>query len=378
MSWRKPSFAMLLVASFAAGLFLFVPAQDAAGPRVVVALAAVPDHPSHLVAAPGFVEPASETYVISASAFGRLITMKAEEGAKVAAGEVIAEIENSDLQSQLRIAEAELKVRDSELARLQAGARDQERSQAAAALREADATSSLARTELTRQTSLVGGGAVSQATLDRARSDFAAADARRALLAEKLSLIQAPPRSEDVAIAEARVEDAQAHIAEAKALIEKTMIRSPIDGVLLRRYARVGEMMSLQPPTLIAEIGDVSRLRVRAHVDEADVGRVAVGQEVWITADAYPNRRFRGRVAQVGDIMGDKRFRTDRPGERLDTKVLEALIDLEPRVKMPVGLRVDVLFDEPGEGDAAVVKHSGWSAAELAADSAAKTAAAAN
>jgi HlyD family secretion protein len=103
-------------------------------------------------------------------------------------------------------------------------------------------------------------------------------------------------------------------------------------------------MMALLPPTPIFEIADMSQLRVRAQVDEADIGRVVVGQEVWVTADAYGSRRFRGRVSQVGLMMGPKNFRTDKPGEKMDTKLLEAVVDLEPDVKMPIGLRVDVLF----------------------------------
>jgi HlyD family secretion protein len=343
MRWRRTFLVLIVIPIVGAPFFLSL--REPAVPRVEIALANVPAQPSRIVAAPGFVEPASEVLAISASAPGRLLYMKVGEGDAVTSGEVIAEIENGDLRAQLSVAEADLEARQAELARLEAGAREQERRQAEAALQEATAASSLARLVFNRQNSLRDSGAVSRETIDRLRADLQAADARRELTAEKLSLIEAPPRSEDVAIAEARVADAQARVAEAKALIEKTIVRSPINGVVLRRYEQAGEMVSIQPPTLIAQVGDLSHLRVRAQIDESDVGRVAVGQKVWITADAYGDRQFRGTVVRVGDIMGKKNFRTDEPGERMDTKVLEVLIDLEQGVQMPVGLRVDVLFD---------------------------------
>jgi HlyD family secretion protein len=303
-----------------------------------------------LIAAPGFIEPVSETVAISASAFGRLRAVKVEEGDRVTAGEVIAEIENDDLRAQLDAAQAELKQREDELARLQAGAREQERREAEDALREADVAVWFARLEFGRQSAL-GDKAVSRAAVDKARAELETAEARWAALAEKVSLIEAPPRAEDLAIAQAKVDSAKAEVDAAKALLEKTYVRSPLDGVLLRRYAKAGEMMSLQPPTPIAEIGDISKLRVRAQIDEADVGRVAPGEAAWVTADAYPGRRFAGRVVRVGNIMGPKNFRTDAPGERMDTKVLEVLIDLETDIRIPIGLRVDVEFAPAAEAE---------------------------
>lgn len=342
MLWPRLLGAVLAVPAFVLpfGIRLDGPASSMSGGAVAADVAPVT---TRIVVAPGFVEPISEVVSLSAAAMGTLTSLKIEEGDKVATGEVIGEIDNADLRAELAVAESELTIRQNELARLDAGARDQERAEAEAELHEADAGLALARLQFDRQKVLVG-KAVAQAALDQARSDLDTATARRDAMAEKFSLIEAPPRPEDVAIAQAQVDAATSHVAEIQALIAKTLVRSPIDGVLLRRYARPGEMMSLQPPTPIAQVGDITRLRVRAKIDEADVARVAIGQEAWITADAYPGRRFHGRVSRVGDIMGPKNFRTDEPGERMDTDVLEALVDLDPDVHMPIGLRVDVEF----------------------------------
>jgi HlyD family secretion protein len=232
------------------------------------------------------------------------------------------------------------------LGRLIAGAREQERREAEAAVRKAEAEVRPARAILDRQRTLRGTGATSQQSVDQALADYQAKEAQYALLKERHSLLIAPPRPEDVAIAEANLALAKARQEQIAAQIEKTIIRSPIDGVVLKRYLKGGETVTNLPPTPIMTVGDTSRLRVRADVDEADVGRVMLGQQVWIHVVAFRDRRFRGIVARMSAQLGRKNFRTDQPSERLDTKVLEVLIDLEPNAKLPVGLRVDVIFDK--------------------------------
>ena len=298
-----------------------------------------------LVAAGGLVEPASEARQLAATVVGRIVKMNLEEGSHVAAGDVIAEIENDDLKAQLAGAEAALAARANELARLKAGARDQEISAAKAELREADAVAANAGSAFDRRTALGVKQIVSKEAVDQARADRDTAEARRDLLAQRLSLLVAPPRSEDVAIAQANLDGARAHLAEMKAQIEKTIVRAPIDGVILKLYHRAGETVSNLPPTPIATVGDTSHLRVRADIDEADVAEIALGQTVWVTADAFPGKRFRGSVEQIGVQLGRKNFRNDNPDERIDTKILEVMIGLEPGVQLPIGLPVDIKAD---------------------------------
>jgi HlyD family secretion protein len=88
-------------------------------------------------------------------------------------------------------------------------------------------------------------------------------------------------------------------------------------------------------------IGDNSVLRVRVDVDETEVAQVRVGQMAYVTADAYRAQKFTGRVIRVGNEMGHKNIRTDEPAERVDTKILETLIQLDPGTQLPDGLRVD-------------------------------------
>ena len=79
------------------------------------------------------------------------------------------------------------------------------------------------------------------------------------------------------------------------------MIRSPVDGIVISRNVDVGQTVaaSLQAPTFFTIANDLAKMEVHTSVDEADVGNVQEGQQVTFTVDAFPARRFRGKVHQV-------------------------------------------------------------------------------
>jgi hypothetical protein len=79
-------------------------------------------------------------------------------------------------------------------------------------------------------------------------------------------------------------------------------------------------------------------------VDETEVSKVHVGQKAYVTADAFGKQKFWGRVVRVGEQLGPENVRTDEPTERVDTKILETLVELEAGTELPVGLRVDAFI----------------------------------
>lgn len=76
---------------------------------------------------------------------------------------------------------------------------------------------------------------------------------------------------------------------------------------------------------------------------------IAVGQSVHVTAEAYGDKKFTGKVVRIGEILGRKNVRTDEPAERVDTKILETLIELDPGQQIPLGLRVDTFIHAGGK-----------------------------
>src|SRR5690606_10409914 len=127
--------------------------------------------------------------------------------------------------------------------------------------------------------------------------------------------------------ARAAVASAAAQVASARTDLERSVIRSPIDGVVVDRQVNVGQPVasSLQAATLFVIAQDLSRLQANITVDEADIGEVNEGQAVRFTVDAFPDREFEGRVSQVrqqgvaesGVVSYTVVVEADNPGRQL-------------------------------------------------------------
>jgi ABC exporter DevB family membrane fusion protein len=305
---------------------------------------------SELVAAPGRVEPVSEEIEVASEVRGKLKEVLVEEGEIVRRGQLIAVLINDDYRAEFGEAQARLEAKKAELRLVINGARSQERQHAREQVLEAEAALDNAEAEVARRQSLLDKGVIAKEEFDRAQRDYKTAKARWEAAKQRHALIEDEAREEDRSRAKADVELARAQVDEARARLEKTFVRSPIDGVVLRKHLNAGESVSEMRETPIVTLGDVTVLRVRVDIDETDVGRVAVGQRAYVTADAYGEKRFWGRVMRLGRVLGKKNVRTDEPAERLDTKILETLIELDSGQQLPVGLRVDA-FVIVGSGE---------------------------
>ena len=299
-----------------------------------------------LIAGPGRVEPYSEDIKIGSELSGRLKSVFVEEGDAIHRGQVLAELENSDYRAQVSSAKASVAAKAAALRKVINGARRQERAEAWSSVNEAKAVMENAQSELQRRQELFAAGVVSREELDRYAREADVAKAKYQARVEQHSLVDDHAREEDRSLAEADLQLAKAQLEEAQARYEKTYIRSPIDGSVLRKHHRSGESVSNSStvPDPILTIGDRKTLRVRVDVDETDVGKVRLGQNAYVTADAFGKQKFWGHVVRVGQQLGPKNVRTDEPTEKVDTKILETLVELDPGEQLPDGLRVDAFI----------------------------------
>ena len=300
------------------------------------------------VAAQGRVEPVSGRLDLAIGMVGTLAAVYVDEGDAIAKGQLLAQLVNDDERARVAEAESTLSLRKAELEKLLNGARPEERRRAAAQVEKTQAAVALAQQELARRRPLAASGVSSQQALEQAVSSTQAAQADDNANRAALELINAPPREEDVAIAKANLALAEANLKEQQALLEKTLLRSPIDGVVLRRHLKTGETISIQPLIPILQVADTDHLRVRAEIDETDIGNVTLGQRAWATASAYPHRQFQGVITKIGKRMGRKEVHSEEPTDKKDTNVLDILIDLDnPGVRLPSGLRMNVFLENP-------------------------------
>jgi HlyD family secretion protein len=322
---------------------------ESAGPGAKTGSA--PPRAVAFIAGPGRVEPESEDIRLGSELGGKLRQVSADEGDTVRSGQVLAVLENDDYLAAVRLAEADVRMKEAALRKLMNGARLEERETARALVDEASAVLENARAELARSQHLSESGTISSAEFERAERAERVAEAQYRQAVERRALVDARPREEDRAMAEAELELARARVAEAQARYDKTLIRSPIDGTVLRRHHRSGESISNSStlPDPVFTVGNERTLRVRVEIDESDIGRVTLGERAYVSADAYAGRKFWGKVIRISQQLGRKNIRTDEPTERVDNKVLEVLVELEGGTVLPAGLRVDAYL--VGTGD---------------------------
>jgi HlyD family secretion protein len=341
----------IYILSAAAALFLLSTVELVRSREHAVKAAppAVTSSRDGLIAAPGRVEAISEEIRVSSEISGRLHSVPVEEGDRVHQGQVLAQIENEDYVARLAQAEANLLERKAELARTINGARSQERQAARASVEAAKAVLENARREAERRRLLAEHQTISHDEAERYQRAYQVAQAEFERASEEFSLVDADAREEDRRKAQAAVASAEAQLSEAQAYLGKTYLRSPLDGTVLRKFRHAGESVSTQFDSPVVTLADASSLRVRLDVDESDVARLYVGQRAFVTAEAYGQQKFTGQVIRVGRILGRKNVRTDEPSERVDTKILETLVELDRGQILPLGLRVDGYVEVNGK-----------------------------
>ena len=228
------------------------------------------------VTASGTLE-AVDTVEVSSQLSGQVAKLMADHNSRVRAGEPLAALDSAPFEVQVKEAEAALAV---------ASAQNEE---ARAAIEGAQARQDDALRDLQVKSTLSRNGSVSQRDAERAQM------AARSLASE-LSAAKARAR-----IRAAGVEAARASLERVRLDLERSTIKSPIDGVVIRRSVELGQTVaaSLEAPTLFTIARDLSDMRVDASVSEADIGAVRTGQRALFSVDSYPGRSFEGRVLEI-------------------------------------------------------------------------------
>lgn len=129
--------------------------------------------------------------------------------------------------------------------------------------------------------------------------------------------------------------------------LERTRIRAPSDGTVLRVFAKAGELAGPSAELPLLTFGDLSQIKVRAEVEERDLGKVRIGQRVVVRSDAFPDKDFIGQVTAIAPALGAPAIVTRGPRRPNDVDVLEVVATLENAAELVTGMRVDVFFTHP-------------------------------
>lgn len=257
------------------------------------------------IRASGIVQPI-RTVNLSPKVAGQLARLFVEQGDRITKGQIIAKMDDRSIQTQVAQAAASLANAQANLERLQSGSRVEEISSARARLESARARANLSRTRFQRNQDLANQGVITRDRLDELLADQKATTANLSELQRQLELLQNGSRPEDIAQAQAQVEEAKARLDNTKVQLEDTVIRSPFDGIVTQKFSNVGAFVT--PTTSASAVGSgsstsivsaASGLEILAKVPEVDISQIKVGQSVEIIADAYPDKTFTGAVRLI-------------------------------------------------------------------------------
>jgi len=274
---KKLSITLLVIALVAVGIFWFGGDKNttAAAEKIETASIDTGDI-KRTVATSGSVRPLI-TVEVGSQVSGQIQEIYVDFNSPVVDGQLLAQIDPQSFESRVLQNRADLKVASSNVIVQQAN------------IDRAEANLRRTQREYERAVPLAKKGTLSASELDTALADYESAKA-------------------DVTMAKAQLENAQATREQRQASLEsaeidldRTKIRSPINGVVIERAVDPGQTVaaSLSAPLLFNIAQDLSKIQIEANVDEADIGNVHVDNEVTFSVDAFPEREFDGQVNQV-------------------------------------------------------------------------------
>ncbi|MDR2982477.1 MAG: secretion protein HlyD [Puniceicoccales bacterium] len=228
---------------------------------------------------------------------GRLSKLHVDEGDRVKAGDLLAELDAEPYRNSLAAAEANVLSLRAKLAELEAGFRKEEIAQAQAQVVAREATLKRNENLYKRQVNLITSGAVSQQSHDDALAARDESQAQLNLAQANLDLLNAGYRAEEIAQAQAQLKQAEAQVAETKLQVKDTRLLSVDEGTILTRANEPGGMVAAGATVFTVSLD--SPVWIRAFVHEAELGHVASGTKVLIYTDSQPGKAYNGVVGYV-------------------------------------------------------------------------------
>ena len=251
----------------------------------------------------GYVIPAQKVQ-ISPKVGGQVVRLyrNLEEGTFIPEGTVIAELETTEFEFELRRAQALVDLAKARWEELKNGSREEEKLQASAALKEAEEQLAQAEDELARLRS--SGRATSADELTKAESKVAMNRQRVEQQRQVLKMTLDGPRPERIAAAKAEYEQAVADRDKAKWRLDNTKVVSPITGVILEKKAEVGntvrpEAFSNGLSASLCDMADLTNLEVDVDISERDIWRIKRGQRCEIRTEANKEVIYTGKVSRI-------------------------------------------------------------------------------
>ena len=230
---------------------------------------------------------AHESVVSFKAVQSRVVELPFDEGQWVAAGTLLARLDDSDYRQQVAINEAALQVEEQQL------------------------NSAMQKLEAARSTVVNDNADLDQKKIDYARyqklwvekiisgdqRDHTDTALKQSNAAMQRDLAMERSAQQDIAVAKANIRSASENLQLAKIMLGYTTLRAPFSGVILTRQTELGEVM--QPGTPVVTLADLDHVWLRAYVAETDLGRIRWGQAATVHTDTYPDKSYPGKISFI-------------------------------------------------------------------------------
>jgi HlyD family secretion protein len=273
---------ILLAAAIAAGVYFY--------PRLIKK-----PEPANQLTLSGNIE--AHESLVGFKVEGRIADLPVEEGQQVEQGTLLARLDDADYKQKVRIDEAGVRVRESDLALTLAGTREQEVKASRQSMLDAQADLDEKKIDNDRARQLFAKDEVSAQDRDLATTALKRAEAVFKAAQQRYNEAVEGSRKEDIAIARANLNQSSADLGLSRINLNYTTLYAPSTGVITVRQAELGEVVA--PGSPVVTLADLDHIWLRAYIAETDLGSIHWGQEATITTDTYPGKQYHGRISFI-------------------------------------------------------------------------------
>jgi HlyD family secretion protein len=339
----------LAVLGLAVGIYAVATAKQRP-PELPLAREASVNPFAHGVAALGLVEPLGRDVSIMAPEPALVAAVHVQVGEAVKAGQPLFELDTRGLQADLIRAQAAVAAGQAEVERWHALPRAEDLpplqasiERAAAVVKDREEQMRLTEEAVRRSAANARDLSLAQYALDAARADLERAQA-------DLARLKAGGWGPDLAVAQASLARFQSEVQALRLLVERMTVKSPRDAVVLRRSVEPGEFATTDPARPAMIIGDLSRLTVRAQVDEEDIALVGAQPRALARTRGAVPEQLPLRLLRIEPYARPKTDLIGTNVERVDTRVIDVVFEVTqpPKTSVYPGQAVDVFIESSG------------------------------
>ncbi|MDD4571291.1 MAG: HlyD family efflux transporter periplasmic adaptor subunit [Clostridia bacterium] len=275
---------------------------------------------------------------------GKIINIYVKEGQEVKAGTLLFTTDDRDLKVKKLQAAASVKAAKAKLDKAENGATDETIRSAKALADKAQLNVDLLQKEYDKMLIMYDTGGLSEDNLDKLTTQLEAAKLDAYMAGEQYNTALNGARSEDIEALEAQYEAAKAVLAEVDLNLDATKVVAPTDGIVTMLSSEVGELIASGTP--VVTITDYSERWVLVNVDELHIGKLAAGQNLLLTAKAYPDQKFTGTILNVSKTpdFATKKSTNELNDQDIVTYEVKIAIPLDDNLLYP-GMLTNVILE---------------------------------